>query len=80
MAPRMEATVHADKSNRVVLVVVEHADYQSFTRSVVPKAKRVMKQWVSENIVFGLPYLSDGSLAWHTTPDGRCLSHFVFTY
>lgn len=79
---RMETTVTDDQKNRTVLVTVEHSSSQSFSRAVVPRAKKEFKAWVYEHVMFGQLRLVSDSLAWHTLRDQpeRCISHFVFTY
>jgi hypothetical protein len=78
----MVATVHADKKRREVAVVVEHGDWQSFSRAVLPRARKEFKQWVRENIVFGslaqtAANLGGGALL---TDPRRCVSVVYFTY
>ena len=80
--PVMIATVNADTAHRTVTVVVEHADWQSFSRAVQPRAKKEFKRWVSEHVMFGDLLHTRSSLAWHDVRDvpGRCLSFMTFTY
>ena len=80
--PVMVATVNADTKRREVAVVVEHADHQSFTRAVFPRARKAMKGWVSESIMFGLPYAESANLEVGDVRDmaGRSVSIFHFTY
>jgi prophage tail gpP-like protein len=80
--PVMTATVNADTAHRTVTVVVEHADWQSFSRAVEPRAKKEFKRWVSENIVFGDLLHTRSALGWHDVRDvpGRCFSFMTFTY
>lgn len=76
----MVATVNADTAHRTVTVVVEHADWQSFSRAVLPRATKEFKAWVRDHIMFGDLRRHDASLAWNTTRDGRCISWVKFTY
>lgn len=76
----MVVTVNEDKKNRKVAVVVEHADWQSFSRAVGPRARKEFKRWVSEHIVFGHLAETGQSLGWFTTLEGRCISIFHYSY
>jgi len=78
----MTATVNADTAHRTVKVVVEHADWQSFSRAVQPRAKKEFKRWIYENVMFGDLMHTRSSLGWHDVRDtpGRCLSVMTFTY
>lgn len=80
--PTMTATVNADTAHRTVTVVVEHADWQSFSRAVQPRATKEFYRWVSENIMFGDLLHTRSSLGWHDVRDvsGRCLSFMTYTY
>lgn len=79
-AKKLEATVNANKDRREVTVVVEHEDWQSYSRSVQPKAKKEFKRWISENIMFGSLAITDALYLDTTTHEGRSLSVFFFTY
>lgn len=76
----MVTTVNADTKNREVAVIVEHADWQSFSRAVRPRGTKEFKRWVRENIVFGSLERKRESLAWFKTHEGRCISIMYFTY
>lgn len=78
----MEVTVNEDRAHRKVSIVVEHADWQSFSRAVLPRANKAFKGWVRENIVFGSLTRENCSLAWHDVRDqtGRCLSVMTYSY
>lgn len=80
--PTMTATVNADTVHRTVSVVVEHADAQSFSRAVEPRAKEEFRRWIREHVVFAHMAYVAASLAWHDVRDtsGRCLSVMTFTY
>lgn len=80
--PAMIATVNANTARREIAVVVEHADFQSFSRAVLPKARKEFKRWVSENIMFGSLAETGANLGG---PDvlgqpRRCFSVVYFTY
>lgn len=78
--PAMTATVQADTKARTVAVTVEHGIAQSYSRAVIPKAKKVFKRWASENIMFGDLRLV--SCDWDSLPtvDKRAFSIIHFSY
>lgn len=80
--PTMTATVNADKAHRTVTVVVEHADWQSFSRAVQPRATKEFKRWVSEHVMFGDLLHTRSVFGWHDVRNtsGRCLSFLTYTY
>lgn len=76
----MKATVDADTKTRSVAVTVEHGLAQSYSRSVIPRAKKEFKAWISENVMFG--DLRMTSCDWDSLPvvDNRAFSIIHFTY
>lgn len=77
---KMETTVTADTANRRVIVTVEHEDWQSFSRAVIPRARKEFKGWVREHIMFGDLQEVGTSLGYHSTREGRCISFMTYTY
>lgn len=82
MAKVMEATINEDKKHRCITVVVEHENWQSFSRAVIPRAKKEFRRWVSENIMFGDLAHVASSLGGEYIRDSktRCISTLTFTY
>lgn len=78
--PEMKTHVHADIKHRIVTIVVEHDPGQSFSRAVIPKARKEYRRWLSTKIMFGKPTEHSHSLGWFDTPDGRTLSVTRFGY
>lgn len=80
--PPMAATLNVNPTRREVAVVVEHDNWQSFSRAVLPKARREFKGWVSENIVFGSLAEVGSNLGGGQLRDQplRCVSVVYFTY
>jgi hypothetical protein len=80
--PTMVATVHANEQRREVAVVVEHEDWQSFSRAVEPRARKEFKRWAYEHVMFGQLAQVGASLGWHTVREQprRCISVIRFTY
>ena len=78
--PEMTTHAHADIKHRVVTIVVEHDPAQSFSRAVIPKARKAFRRWVSTKIVFGHLQEYSHTLGGHDTPDGRTLTVCRFGY
>lgn len=78
----MTATVNADTKRREIAVVVEHDHGQSFSRAVMPRARKEFKRWVSENIMFGDLAQTGADLGGAYIRDSkvRCTSIIHFTY
>lgn len=77
--PAMQAMVTPLRHKRTVYVSIQHDPGQSYSRAVIPKAKKEFKRWVSENIVFGELELVETRFA-NVSVLGRCISVFTFTY
>jgi hypothetical protein len=78
----MVSTVNANTARREVAVVVEHADWQSFSRAVLPRARKEFRSWIYANVMFGdlcevAANLGGGALR---TDPNRCVSVVYFTY
>lgn len=43
---KMTATVHEDTKHSRVVVIVEHGVSQSFSRAVIPKFHKALKEWM----------------------------------
>lgn len=80
--PAIEATINADTKNRQIAVVVEHEDWQSFSRAVLPRARKEFKRWVSEHVMFGSLAEVSADLGGPAVRDNprRCFSVVRFTY
>lgn len=79
---KLGTTVTEDTKNRLVTVTVEHDDWQSFSRAVIPRADKEVKRWVMENNVPHGLFRASTSLAHHTVRDDstRCISVFRYGY
>lgn len=78
--PPMTTHVHADVKHRIVTVVVEHDQGQSFSKGVIPRARKDFRRWVMDHIVFGKLTEQTHLLGVADTPDGRALSAVRFGY
>ena len=78
--PVMTTHTHEDMRHRTIIIVVEHDPGQSFSRAVLPKARKAFRRWVAEHIVFGKLVEHGATLGYHDTPDGRTLSVVRFGY
>lgn len=82
---KMVTTVTADTKNNLVSITVEHEDWQSFSRAVIPRANKEFKQWLQDArpIFSGHGLVREGtSLAEHSVreDDSRCVSVFRYSY
>jgi len=79
---KLGTTVTEDNRNRLVTITVEHDDWQSFSRAVIPRADRELKQWMRGNNVSGGASRVSTSLAHHTVlgDSTRCISIFRYGY
>lgn len=78
----MNTHINVDTTHRTVTVIVEHADWQSFSRAILPRANKEFKRWIREHIVFGELVRTNVSLAWHDVlgAKGRCITTATYTY
>lgn len=82
---KMVTTVTADTQNNLVSITVEHEDWQSFSRTVIPRANKEFKRWIQEtNPIRGSYdlYRASTSLAEHSVREDstRCISVFRYGY
>lgn len=78
----MNATLNVDTAHRTITVVVEHTVWQSFTRAVMPRARKEFRRWISENVVFAdmRQTLADLGAEYVREDSTRCISTVTFTY
>jgi hypothetical protein len=81
-APAMTTHLNVDTAHRTITVVVEHTVWQSFSRAVMPRARRDFKRWIYENVMFGdlRQTVADLGGQYVRGDSTRCFSTVTFTY